>query len=251
MFQHPDWKLPNNINALFTDREGGVSQTPYSSFNLATHVDDDLVAVQKNRELLKSHANLPCEPLWLNQQHTDIVVNAQQVKASNLPPIADASWTQQAGQVIAVMTADCMPILLTTLQGDKVATIHAGWRGLQQGIISKTINQMQVKPKDISAWIGPAISQANFEVGEEVRAAFTKINKSYAQAFIFSTLLTAKKEPMKFLADLPAIAEMELRVLGVEQITQSGLCTFADEQQFYSYRRDGQTGRMAALIWID
>lgn len=261
MFQTPDWVLPNNVKAIFTDRIGGVSKAPYSEFNLATHVDDDSLAVSQNRQLLKSKANLPSEPFWLNQQHTNTVITAHKTTLEVTPPIADASWSNQPGQVLSVMTADCMPILLSTIQGDKVAAIHAGWRGLQQGIISKTIKEMQVQSKDITAWIGPAISQENFEVGEEVKLAFEEVNVEFAQAFKPNTIQLNKfqtntsddsqKTPAKFLADLPAIAEMEMKNLGVHNITQSGLCTYADEKQFYSYRRDGQTGRMAAIIWIE
>lgn len=246
MFVQPDWSLPNNVKALYTNRKGGVSNAPYVSFNLATHVNDDLQKVLQNRQTLITQAALPQAPFWLEQQHTDVVVLVKTDSDNSAPPVADASFTNDRGVVLCVMTADCLPILIANKQGSEVAAVHAGWRGLAQGIIGKTIQKMHSQPKDLTVWIGPAISQPFFEVGQEVKAEFLRVNPEYAKAFIDS-----KEQNNKCFADLPTIAAMELNNLGVHQVTKSGLCSYAEKEEFFSYRRDGQTGRMASLIWIE
>ena len=261
MFVSLNWSVASQVNAIYTNRLGGVSEFPYDSFNLATHVDDDMTAVMHNRNSLMTAVPLPSQPFWLDQQHTQKVVyvgtqmqsqssiysSASENAPAPVLPVADASWTDQPGQVLAVMTADCLPVLLATKQGDKVAAVHAGWRGLAKGIISQTIKAMGVTAADLQVWIGPSISQRFFEVGKEVKKEFEAKNPNYAQAFE----LKNEQTKCKYMADLPAIAQMELEGLGVNNIKQSHLCTYADKAQFFSYRRDGQTGRIASLIWIN
>lgn len=239
-----DWPLPENISAAFTTRVGGVSVAPFASFNLATHVGDDVASVSKNRALLKQLACLPDEPQWLEQQHTDIAVNLADLSGHETP-IADASWTNQAGKVAVVMTADCLPILVAAQDGSLVAAIHAGWKGLADGIVIKTIQQLPTEIEKLTAWIGPAISQDHFEVGEDVYQAFLQQSQDYQGYFKKSS-----NQAGKYYADLPSIAEEQMKQLGVASVYKSGLCSFAMENNFFSYRRDGQTGRMASLIWI-
>jgi len=247
--QVPDWGIPNQVKALFTTRLGGVSQPPYDSFNLATHVGDSLQDVLQNRQTLQSLAQLPTQPFWLDQQHTDKAIELTSSLISETldePPVADASWSKQKGCVAVVMTADCLPVLITNRQGDAVAAIHAGWKGLSQNIISKTINEMGCSTAELTAWIGPAISGRQFEVGQDVFEVF--VQQSSANQMFFAP---SPETEGKYYADLPAIAELEMQNLGVKEIVKSGLCSFEDSEHFYSYRRDGQTGRMASLIWID
>lgn len=248
MFLQPDWSLPNNVKALYTTREGGVSLAPYDGFNLATHVGDNPEHVSRNRSLLIEQAGLPNSPFWLDQQHTDIAVQLDTVvqTQNESPVVADASWTQQPGCVSVVMTADCLPILLASQDGKAVAAVHAGWKGLAQGIISKTIQAMQIAPENLTAWIGPAISARQFEVGEDVYQAFTSTQPQNAAFF-----QGHPNHSTKFFADLPGLAEKEMKDIGVAHVQQSQLCSYENEQQFYSYRRDGITGRMASLIWIE
>lgn len=252
----PDWALPDNVKAFCTERKGGVSQPPFDGFNLATHVGDDICKVQANRLRLQELAQLPNNPVWLNQQHTDIAI--QLTAESNIDtntntrihnqqtPIADASWTQDKKQVCIVMTADCLPILVAAKDGSCVAAIHAGWKGLADGIITKTLNDMPVEPGAVTAWIGPAISQAEFEVGQDVYDAFCQNNAKNNAFFI-----KKPHENTKYLADIAAIAQHEMQGLGVSNICLSGLCSFSEKKRFYSYRRDHETGRMASLIWLE
>lgn len=250
-FIEPNWPAPKNIKALCTTRIGGVSLPPFNSFNVATHVEDNPQSVAQNRQLLMQSLNLPAQPFWLDQQHTDIALELKSQSQPNFsdisPPIADASWTMQPSLVSLVMTADCLPILVTDLSGSCVAAIHAGWKGLADGVVSKTINAMPVHAEELMAWIGPAISARQFEVGEDVLQAFMlkdKRNQSYFKA---------KEVGEKYLADLPGLVGFELESIGVKtaNIYQSNLCSYESEELFYSYRRDGKTGRMASLIWIE
>lgn len=241
----PNWPLPKNVKALCTERRGGVSPAPYKSFNLATHVGDDIEHVLQNRALLTKQGNLPAEPVWLEQKHTDIALELKNQQIFKSTPIADASWTSQKGHVCLVMTADCLPVLLADKHGTCVAAVHAGWKGLADNIITKTVKALPVKTHDLSAWIGPAISQEKFEVGQDVYDAFcqqTPLNQKYFKA---------KQETGKYLADLPAMAQQELNDLGVLDVHLSGLCTYTDKERFYSYRRENQTGRIASMIWLE
>lgn len=251
-----------------TTREGGVSQPPYSGLNIAEHVDDNLAEVMANRAILREEAQLPSEPYWLNQTHSTTSVELPYEYRRHME--ADASFTTRTNTVCTVMTADCLPLLIVDKNATVVSAIHAGWRGLLDGIIENTIKRLPVPAEELSVWIGPAISKQAFEVGEEVKVAFVK---QYPHSEAFFTLgghtdkeksLTAKgvqkdtqtnegtkrHVPVKFLADLPAIASMVLTNLGVSHISLSNECTYADELHYYSYRRDGVCGRMASLIWL-
>jgi len=252
MFISPNWPVPKNIKAFCTTRNGGNSVPPFDAFNLATHVEDDLETVMQNRAILIELANLPSAPVWLNQQHTDKALALPLPAEFSEPPVADASWTQTPNVVSVVMTADCLPILVTDSQGTCVAAIHAGWKGLADNIVSKTIQSMPVNPQKLMAWIGPAISKNNFEVGQDVLDAF--LNKSAERnenSDIYSYFEAKKESKGKYLADLPGLVNRELNQLGVSQVYQSGLCSYDDEEHFYSYRREGKTGRMASVIWIE
>lgn len=241
----PNWTVSHKVKAFCTTRLSGRSEGVYDSFNLATHVHDDVVAVQANRQTLKETLNLPSEPFWLDQQHTNVAV-AFSEELSAQKPVADAAWTQKKGQVLTVMTADCLPIILTDHDGSIVVAIHAGWRGLAEGVIEKTLAKLPVKPESLQAWIGPAISQPFFEVGGEVLDAF--VEKRVGTLDFFKQ---SESDPSKYFADLPNLADFILCECGVREISLSGLCSYDQPELFYSYRRDGETGRMATLIWLD
>ena len=234
------------MRAGTTTRRHGVSQAPYDSLNLADHVGDQAAHVLRNREILKTALRLPSEPSWLAQQHTVKALRWPNTAVEESPPIADAVWTDQPGVVLTVMTADCLPVLLTNHSETLVAAVHAGWRGLADGILQRTIEQLPESPNRLKAWIGPAISQKYFEVGPEVLDAFVEQRPASIHCFSQTDRRTGK-----YHADLPRLAELMLKEQGVEEVTLSGLCSYADAERFYSYRRDGQTGRMASLIWLD
>jgi YfiH family protein len=233
----PEWPAPKNVLSATTLRTGGVSDAPFASLNPALHVGDDPVAVQQNRNLIKIGLALPDEPKWLNQTHSDIVLDAAGISS---PVTADASFTDQPGVVCAVMTADCLPVLVCSRDGQKIAAIHAGWRGLLAGIISNTIKALQTH--DVLVWLGPAIGADSFEVGAEVLDAFREKSPTFATAF------THPKNG-KCLADIYQLARLELQGLGISGVYGGGFCTVSDQQRFFSYRRDQVTGRMATLIW--
>lgn len=236
----PDWPLPDHVHAAVTLRTGGVSTGGYASLNPANHVDDDPEHVLRNRQIVRAMLNLPSEPVWLQQVHGVRVVNADEIETLEE---ADASFADQAGTVCAVLTADCLPVLFCGDDGEVIAAAHAGWRGLQAGIIAETLYAMSCR--DVHVWLGPAIGPSHFEVGNEVREAFVDENPIAAVAF-------RAGQPGKWLADIYRLARIKLAELGVEQVYGGDLCTVADPQRFYSYRRDGATtGRMASLIWRD
>jgi YfiH family protein len=232
-----DWPAPARIYAGTTLRHGGVSKQAFDSFNLATHVGDNPDHVEMNRQQLIMRLELPQQPLWLTQQHTTQVINAD---TSTQNTIADASFSEITGTVCAVLTADCLPILLCDAQGKQIAAVHVGWRGLLNGIIENTVSIFE--NKQIFAWLGPAISQQAFEIGEDVRSAFVHHSKLTESAFI-------KGRAGKWYADLYLLATLRLNSAGVADIYGGGYCTFNNPQRFYSYRRNKQTGRMASLIW--
>ncbi len=235
----PEWPAPPAVRALVTTRAGGVSRGPYASLNLADHVGDTAAAVAENRRRLC--ARLPAEPLWLRQVHGSAVVDA----AAAAPDAeADAALTRQPGTVCAVLTADCLPVLLCSRSGRTVCAAHAGWRGLAGGVLEAAVAALAESPEDLLAWLGPAIGPRAFEVGDEVRAAFLAAAPQAEAAF-------APAAPGKWLADLYLLARQRLQAAGVVRIFGGGLCTFSDAARFYSYRRDGITGRMAALIWTE
>ena len=233
----PDWDAPANIHAAMTLRTGGVSTGAYASLNLATHVGDDLFSVSENRRRVKEWLNLPAEPVWLEQTHSNIVINAGQTTTLQQ---ADASYTDKTGVVCAVMTADCLPLLICSKDGKHCAAIHAGWKGLLAGIISNTL---AVFPSlDVLVWLGPAIGVNCFEVGLEVYQAFTAKSTQFSAAF-------KQTSHDKYLADIYQLARIELAARGVHAVYGGDFCTVTEHERFYSYRRDSQTGRMATLIW--
>ncbi len=243
---HPNWPAPAKVKALQTTRLGGVSQTPYVSLNLGAHVGDDALAVRDNRQLLRTY--LPSEPVWLNQVHGIEVIDA--AKNTGLQN-ADASFTTQANVVCVTMTADCLPVLLCDRAGTVVSAVHAGWRGLCDGVIEAAIRKMAVPPDDILAWLGPAIGPNAFEVGDDVRQQFIAQNPQAEQAF----KPHPKQSPNdKWLCDMYLIAKQRLVKLGITQIYGGDInedyCTYTDDMRFFSFRRDNVTGRMASMIWL-
>lgn len=237
----PDWPAPPNVRALQTLRPGGCSAAPWDSFNLGDHVGDDPARVAANRAALRRH--LPAEPLWLQQVHGIAAVDAGKTANSGSGVVADAAFARQPDVVCAVMTADCLPVLFCDRAGSVVAAAHAGWRGLLGGILESTLVGMAVPAAELLAWLGPAIGPQAFEVGDEVRTAFLADDPAAATAFV---ALGAGK----WLADLYALARRRLLRAGVEQIYGGGECTLSDRARYFSYRRDGITGRMATLIWL-
>jgi len=236
-FIYPDWPAPLQIRALQTTRHGGVSLAPYNSLNIGTHVNDHAPHVAHNRQLLAPF--MPAEPVWMNQVHGVRVLNAA---TSSCFESADAAYTTRKNVVCVTMTADCLPILLCNHKGTIVAAIHAGWRSLCDGVIEATVKAMAVEGQQLMAWLGPAISQSAFEVGEEVRTQFIEKDQGAASAF--------KPHGNRFLADLYKLAKQRLNHVDVTHIYGGGLCTYSDKTRFFSYRRDGDTGRMATFIWI-
>lgn len=239
----PDWPAPAGIKALSTTRIGGVSAPPFDSFNLAGHVGDAVDAVAANRERLIELGGLPTAPCWLQQVHGSGVLELGPGDSCHSEPQADASLSRWPGIVCAVMTADCLPVLFCDERGRRVAAAHAGWRGLAAGVLEATVSALG-EPAELLAWLGPAIGPTAFEVGEEVRQAFVGDNPSAATAFV-------ETGPGKFLADLYRLAALRLGRAGVGRVYGGGACTFRDKNRFFSYRRDGATGRMASLIWRD
>jgi polyphenol oxidase len=234
----PDWPAPAQVKALQTTRLGGVSVAPYDSLNLGDHVGDAPLAVAHNRILLNTL--LPSEPVWLEQMHGTIVANADM---ADCLPQADACIARHRAAVCVVMTADCVPVLLCDKQGSVVGAAHAGWKGLAAGVIEATVQAMNVAPQNLMAWLGPAISQDAFEVGDDVRAVFIAAQPQALAAFI-------PGQNGKWLADLYSLARLRLNALGVTQIYGGDYCTYRDSERFFSYRRDGVTGRMGTFIWL-
>lgn len=236
----PDWPAPKHIKAFSTTRLDGFSHSPYDSFNLGYSVGDQHENVSKNREHLKQILNLPTEPLWLSQIHSTVIYKVDQ---ETMPQNADGSYTTLKNTVCIVMTADCLPILLCDLSGTQIAAVHAGWRGLAEGVIESALNCFNHVNNKIIAWIGPAIGKTFYEVGDDIRDKFLEINEDFSKAF-------QPYKQSKWLADMNFIARQRLEKSGVSAIYGGNLCTYADTERFFSYRRDGVTGRMASLIWI-
>jgi len=237
----PNWPAPPGVRALTTLRKGGYSQQPFDGLNLGDHVGDDPAAVNRNRQLLYQSLNLPSEPAWLTQVHGIDVIEA------GVAPEgweADALFSRTPGQVCAVLTADCLPLLLCNRTGDRVAAVHAGWRGLADGVIEATLDRLTAPGDEIIAWLGPAIGPECFEVGAEVRDTFLQHNPETETAF-------KANRPSHWLADIYQLARLRLKACGVNAVWGGEFCTVTNKGRFYSYRRDGRTGRMATLIWID
>lgn len=251
----PDWPAPSNVRALCTTRAGGSSLGAWASLNLATHVGDDAAAVAANRALLRTH--LPADPVWLAQVHGVRVIDPAMHDAAAAPPQADAAHTGALHTPCTVLTADCLPLLVcdrgtgqhgaSAVVATEVAAIHAGWRGLADGVIEATAAAMRSRPADWLVWIGPCIGARAFVCGPDVREAFCHSHPQARDAFA-----AHPAEAGKWLGDLPALARQRLIALGVPAaaIHGGGLCTVSDPARFYSYRRDGITGRMASVIWL-
>ncbi|MEF8721892.1 peptidoglycan editing factor PgeF [Candidatus Accumulibacter phosphatis] len=255
----PDWPAPRRVRSLITGRDGGVSLAPYASLNLGAHVGDDALAVAENRRRLADH--LPALPCWLEQVHGTTLVDAAGLGVAEVP-VADGAFARAPGVVCAVMTADCLPVLLCDQSGSVVAAVHAGWRGLQAGILERAVEALAVPGVRLLAYLGPAIGPQAFEVGEEVRSAFVGAHQEAAAAFLpvsqdwparnipAANGPTAQQPARKWLADIYLLARQSLQRAGVDAIYGGGGCTLREAERFFSYRRDGVTGRMAALIWL-
>jgi polyphenol oxidase len=273
----PDWPAPNGVRAAFTVRTGGVSVAPYDSLNLGAGIGDSPEAVAENRRRVRAALELPAEPLWLEQVHGIAVVelaeradgDARELRADAAhspradlaraprpdaaagpgadtasPPRADAVVTRLAGRVCAIRVADCLPVLFAALDGSAVGAAHAGWRGLAGGVLEATVERLGIPSPQLVAWMGPAIGPEHFEVGDDVRAAFMETDADASSAFM-------KNERGRWQCDLYALARQRLWTLGITRVYGGGWCTFADSDRFFSYRREGRCGRMAALIWMD
>jgi len=243
----PDWPAPENVKALFTTRNGGVSRGingVYASLNLGAHVNDDLTDVKRNRAVLGDY--LPQAPKWLKQVHGTSSVWIEHATAS---PESDAALSRQQESVCVVMVADCLPIFLCDTAGTTVGVVHAGWRGLAGGIIEQSVAEMRMGDMELMAWLGPAIGPHYFEVGEEVFEAFVSHSEQARQAFIPKSRDVGHEK--KWLADIFTLARQRLNAMGINKVYGGDICTFSDPARFFSYRRDGETGRMAALIWLE
>ena len=251
-FITPDWPAPASVKAAVTTRQGGSSEGPYASFNLAAHVGDDEQAVTLNRELLKASLGLSAEPAWLQQTHSDTVVDAATYRGGD----ADASYCTQAGRACVVLTADCLPILLCNKQGNWVMAIHAGWQGFAKRIAEAAIASYPGDKSDLLAWMGPAIGPQHFEVqGDVIEACTADLTAAQKKIFSKKCFKAVDGKDGYFLGDLYELGRQRLHKCGVQNVYGGGLCTYADAERFYSYRRDGAggsqaTGRMASLIWL-
>lgn len=240
-FLRPDWPAPAKVKALQTMRSGGISEGCYASLNLGDHVDDHLPVVARNRKLLSEF--LPAEPLWLQQVHGTAVAEV----GTSMPGCsADASVAKRPDQVCAIMTADCLPVLLCDHAGTVVAAAHAGWRGLCDGVLEASVAAMGISGTQLMAWLGPAIGPDAFEVGAEVKAAFVKHEARATQAFAESP-----KNEGRWMANLYLLARQRLENMGIDQVYGGDFCTYQDPARFFSYRRDGVTGRMGTFIWLE
>ena len=238
----PDWPAPLEVRALATQRTGGVSAAPFESLNLGAHVGDSAEAVGENRRRLCTAGRLPAQPVWLSQQHGTNVLDLD--GAQEAPAGADASFTRHPGRVCAVLTADCLPVLLASDSGAGVAAAHAGWRGLAAGVIEATVRALALPPESLLAWLGPCIGPAHFEIGAEVRQELLRADPQAEAAF-------ARNARGRYMADLAALARRRLERLGIGRIYGADVCTYAAPQEYFSHRRDGRTGRQATLIWLE
>lgn len=236
----PDWPAPVRVRAAMSTRLGGVSEGPFASLNLGVAAGDDPRHVEENRRRLAMELDLPGPPAWLKQVHGTQVVDAAGVRQV---VEADASFATRSGAVCVVQAADCLPVLFCDDAGSVVAAAHAGWRGLAAGVLEATVDALPVAPSTLMAWLGPAIGPRSFEVGAEVREAFRAADPASSGCFV-------PQVPGKYLADLYALARRRLARHGVQQIFGGSRCTLREPRYFFSHRRDGRCGRMAALIWI-
>jgi YfiH family protein len=235
-----DWPAPAHVKAVTTTRLGGFSAGSYESMNLGDHVGDDAESVRRNRRLLRDTFNIP-EPSWLKQVHGIDVVEAEFDQAG---AVADGSYTEMVGTVCAVLTADCLPVFLCDRQGTKVAVLHAGWRGLAAGVIESGVLAMRLPGEELLAWLGPGIGPESYEVGDDVREVFVAHDSEAASAF-------RAHGSGKWRVDMYALARQRLLGMSVGAVYGGDRCTFRERDRFFSYRRDGVTGRMASLIWLE
>jgi polyphenol oxidase len=238
----PEWPVPPGVRAISSWRGGGLSVAPFESLNLGGHVGDRPEVVAENRRRLCVAARVPAEPVWLSQEHGAEVLDLD--VRGHAGRIADASFTRGPRRVCAILTADCLPVLLASDSGGAVAAAHAGWRGLTAGVIEATVQALSVPPRSLLAWLGPGIGRAHFEVGPEVREALLSADPEAGHAF----------EPNargRYFADLALLAQRRLESLGIERIYGGNACTYASPERYFSHRRDGRTGRQATLIWLE
>lgn len=238
----PEWPAPSGVRAVSTTRRGGVSAGVYASLNLGQHVGDDAAAVAENRRRLTASLKIRNEPRWLKQVHG---VRVAHLDGTAVDEPADASVTGARGEACVIMTADCLPVLFCAVQGVQVAAAHAGWRGLVAGALEATLEAMGTAPGKTLAWLGPAIGPAAYEVGEDVRQTFVTHDTAAVAAF------KPGKSAGKWWCDLYMLARQRLIAAGVTRIYGGGFCTLTERERFFSYRRDGECGRMATLIWLD
>jgi purine-nucleoside/S-methyl-5'-thioadenosine phosphorylase / adenosine deaminase len=239
----PEWSAPRAVRAGFTLRGGGVSAAPFDTLNVGAHVGDSAAAVSENRRRVRQLLRLPEEPAWLEQVHGTAVADLDARDAARVST-ADAVVTREKGRVCVVQVADCLPVLLAARNASAVAVAHAGWRGLAAGVLEATVTKLGMAPVELTAWLGPAISARHFEVGGEVRAAFLAHDPDAAGAF-------AVNAHGRWQCDLLALARRRLAALGVSEVCGGSWCTYAEPARFFSFRRDGRCGRMAALIWLE
>jgi len=237
-----EWQLPRGVRAAFTTRRGGVSAAPWDSFNVATHVNDDPAQVATNRARLRELLQLEYEPAWLSQVHGISVSDLDSAAALSTPVRADAAVSTRAGAACVVMVADCLPVLFATRDGARIGAAHAGWRGLASGVLENTVQALRAPGHDLIAWLGPCISREHFEVGDDVREEFVKQDPCASAYF-------DKNSRGRWQADLVGLARCRLERLGITEIAGGQWCTYADRERFFSHRRDGRGGRLAALIW--
>ncbi|WP_339843381.1 peptidoglycan editing factor PgeF [uncultured Halopseudomonas sp.] len=233
------WPAPEQVRTCITTRRGGCSQGPWKGFNLGDHVGDEPAHVAANRAELQR--SLGARPAWLKQVHGTVVVEANAGQILE----ADAAWTEEPGLACSIMTADCLPVLLCNQAGTRVAAAHAGWRGLLAGVLDNTVDAMDEAPGNLMAWLGPAIGPQAFEVGPEVFEAFCAAHALSREAFVPSG------RSDHYLADIYMLARQRLEACGVQRIYGAEHCTVSDPTQFFSYRRDGQTGRFVSMIWLE
>ena len=244
----PNWPAPMRVRAASTERKGGASEGPYTSQNLGLHVGDDAEVVISNRRALMEALGLVTEPLWLEQLHGNVVLDLDTQKTNSAfsrnPPAADGVVTSQLGRPCVIMTADCLPVLFCDTAGTRVGIAHAGWRGLAAGVLSVAVKRMGIDPQALLVWLGPAISQNAYEVGDEVRQALIDFDRGAGTCF-------KPNNVGRWQADLYQLARRSLKADGVHAIYGGGFCTHAESERFFSHRREAPCGRMATLIWLD
>jgi YfiH family protein len=237
----PQWDVPRRVRAAFTLRAGGISRAPFETLNSAEHVGDSQADVAENRRRIGAALALPEVPVWVDQVHGTAVLDLDRMTTARR---ADAVIARTPRRVCVVQVADCLPVMLAARDASAVGVAHCGWRGLAAGVLEATVRALETPPSDLRAWLGPAIGPHAFEVGEEVRAAFVAHDSAAAQAF--------EANPRgRWQCDLFGLARQRLHALGIAEVTGGGLCTYSDPERFFSYRRDGRCGRMAALIWLE